>query len=90
MAPGIRAVETSLNRYGRMQTYMQEHPDAVEALGLSRGQTSQIQNFIDGNRSVTEILYWVRGMTGEELSLEQLQGYLRILDEVGWITLQGG
>ncbi len=87
LAPGIRSVETSLNRYGRMQAYLEAHPDAVAELGLSNGQTRQILNFINGERSVTEILLRVRGLTGEEMTLEQLQGYLDILEEVGWITL---
>jgi hypothetical protein len=36
---------------------------------------------------VNEILWWVRGVTGEETKVEQVTGYLRILEEVGWIEM---
>lgn len=90
LAPGIRGVQTSLARYGPMQEYLDANPDAVEALGLSRSQSSQIQNFIDGKRTVGEVRLRVRGETGEPLTLDQLVGYLRVLEEVGWIVLRNG
>ena len=90
LAPGIRAVETSLGRWVPMQEYLTANPTALPDLGLSRNQATQIQNFVNGKRSITEILYWVRGVTGEPLTLEQVEGYLGILAEVSWITLQGG
>ena len=88
LAPGIRAVETSLSGFAPMRTWLGQHPTALEDLGLSRAQTTQIVNFINGKRPATEILYRVRGVTGEDLTLAQLQGYLGILEEVGWITLR--
>jgi hypothetical protein len=89
LAPGIRAVETSLNGYPPMRAYLQEHPDALEMTGLSRGLQSQVQSFINGERSVTSILFWVRGVTGEMVSLDQVLGFLGILEEVGWIEMTG-
>jgi aminopeptidase YwaD len=88
LAPGIRSVETSLARFGPMERWAQANPEALEALGLSRAQETQVLNFINGKRSVGSILFWVRGVTGQDLALEQLTGYLRILEEVGWIRME--
>jgi hypothetical protein len=90
LAPGIRGVETSLGRFGPMQAWTQANPTALEEMGLDRGQTGQVLNFINGERSVTEILHRVRGVTGAGLSLDQVVGYLEVLEEVGWIELLRG
>ena len=87
LAPGIRGVETSLVRFAPYTKWVEAHPGAVEALGLSRNQTAQIQNYINGRRPVTDILWWVRGVTAEPTTLDQVTGYLRILQEVGWIEM---
>jgi hypothetical protein len=87
LAEGIRGQEFSLPDFGPMQAYLQDHPGILEALGLSQSQTTQIVNFVNGRRSVGEILLRVRGVTAEPLTLDQLQGYLEILQEVGWISL---
>ncbi|NJD19608.1 MAG: hypothetical protein FIA95_10055 [Gemmatimonadetes bacterium] len=87
LAPGIRGVETALARFAPYTRWVEAHPGAIEALGLSRNQTSQIQNFVNGKRTVTEILWWVRGMTGEPTTQEQVRGYLDILGQVGWIEM---
>jgi aminopeptidase YwaD len=86
LAPGIHGQEFSLGRFGRMQSYAEEHPDAVTQLGLSRNQTTQILNFINGERSLLTIRDRVVAWTGEELSLDQLVGYVNILEEVGWVV----
>jgi hypothetical protein len=87
LAPGIRGVETALARFAPYTRWVDAHPGAVEALGLSRNQTAQIQNFINGKRSVAEILVRVRGVTGEAATLDQVAGYLDILEQVGWIEM---
>ncbi len=87
LAEGIRGQEFSLRDFGPMQEYQREHPGAIDELGMSPSQTSQILNFVNGRRSVGEILNRVRGVTGEPLTLDELQGYLEILQEVGWISL---
>ena len=87
LAPGIRGVETALARFAPYTKWVEAHPGALEALGLSRNQTAQIQNFIDGKRAVPDILWWVRGVTAEPTTLDQVAGYLRILQEVGWIEM---
>jgi aminopeptidase YwaD len=89
LAPGIHGQEFSLGRFGRMQAYVQEHPDALDGLGLSRNQTTQILNFVNGERSVLTVRNRVAAWTGEELSLDQVVGYLDILEEVGWVVLSG-
>jgi aminopeptidase YwaD len=88
LAPGIRSVETSLARHEPMQRWTEANPGVLEDLGLTRAQQSQILNFINGKRSLASILYWVRGVTGQDLALEQVTGYLRILEDVGWIVLE--
>ncbi len=87
LAPGIRGVETALARFAPYTKWVEAHPGALEALGLSRNQTAQIQNFVNGKRTVTEILWWVRGVTGEPTTPEQVRGYLDILRQVGWIEM---
>ena len=57
------------------------------ALGLSRGQTNQILNFIDGKRSIPVIRAQVEAWTGEPLFMDRLLEYLGILEEVGWIEI---
>lgn len=87
LAQGIHGVETALGRFTPYTQWVASHPGEVEALGLSRGQATQILNFVDGKRSVADILGWVRGVTGEPTTLEQVEGYLGILREVGWIEM---
>jgi len=90
IAAGIRGREFSLGRYDRMQTYMEEHPDAVEELGLSRSQTNEILNWVNGQRSVLEIRNGVAAWTGTELTATQVADYLAILEDVGWVEMDGG
>ncbi len=87
LAPGIRGVETALARFAPYTRWVEAHPGAVETLALSRNQATQILNFVNGKRSVAEILGWVRGMTAEPTTVDQVTGYLRILQEVGWIEM---
>ena len=87
LAPGIRGVETALARFGPYASWVQSHPGALERLELGRSLPGQIQGLINGKRSVAEILWWVRGLSGEPVALEQLLGYLEILREVGWLSL---
>ena len=87
LAPGIRGQEFNLGRFDRMQTFMEENPEAVQELGLSRGQTTQILNFVNGERSVVAIRNGVAAWTGEDLTVGQVADYLRILAEVGWLEL---
>ena len=90
LAPGIRGVETSLARFGPMMEWNQANPTTLQELGLGRGVTGQVLNFVNGSRSVSDILFRVRGVTGEDVTLDQVLGYLRILESVGWIQITGG
>ena len=57
-----------------MQQYEQGHPGVISELGLSQAQTEEILNFLNGRRSVGQILVRVRGVTAEPLTLDQLRG----------------
>ena len=79
----------SFNELDHYNTYMQAHPRAISELGLSSGQTRGILNFVNGQRSVTEIRNKVAATAGDELTVEQVVGYLRVLESVGWISVDG-
>jgi hypothetical protein len=85
LASGIRGQEFNLGRFPGMVSYLEENPRALEELGLSRNQTTQILNFVNGERSVPAIRNGVAAWTGEDLSVEQVAGYLGILEQVGWV-----
>ena len=89
LAPDVRRLQFNLTRTDAYQAYMEEHPDVLEEMGLARNQTSQILNFINGQRSVAEIRDRVAALTGDDLRTEQVMDYLTILAEVGWIVFSG-
>ena len=88
LADGIRGQEFSLGQFEGMVSFSREHPQAVSELGLSRAQTTQILNFVNGERSVLSILNRVAALTGEPLRGNQVRAYLEILQEVGWVVLE--
>jgi hypothetical protein len=90
LADGIRGQEFNLGRFAGMQAFNREHPQALAELGLGRNQTTQILNFVNGERSVLTIRNRVAAWTGGDLSTNQVQAYLEILREVGWVVLEGG
>jgi hypothetical protein len=57
-------------------------------LGLTSAQTRQIPNFVNGSRSVTAIRNRVAAATGTSLTVEQVAGYLAILEVVGWVVMK--
>ena len=87
LAPGVRGLQFNLTRTETYQAYMEEHPDVLEEMGLTRAQTSQILNFINGQRSVAEIRNRVAALAGDDLQDKQVLDYLTILEEVGWIVI---
>jgi hypothetical protein len=87
--PEVKGQQFYLNGFDQYDRYTEEHPDAVSSLGLNRGQTQGILNFVNGERSVTEIRNRVAALVGDDLTIEQVVGYLRILEEVGWIVVEG-
>lgn len=89
IAAAIRGREFSLGRYDRMQAFLEEHPEAVEELGLSRAQTNEILNWVNGERSVLDIRDGVAAWTGSELTATQVADYLDILEGVGWVEMNG-
>ncbi len=89
LARGIRGQEFSLGQYGPAQSYFQQNPGVLAEVGLSNSQTQQILGFIDGRRSVLTIRNRVAGWTGTDLSVTQVARYLTILEEIGWVDLEG-
>jgi aminopeptidase YwaD len=87
--PAVKGQKFSFNEHEEYSTYMQAHPEAISELGLSSGQTRGILNFVNGQRSVTEIRNRVAAMAGDDLTIEQVVGYLRILRDVEWIVVDG-
>jgi hypothetical protein len=85
ISPDVKRQEFYLSRYGPYSTYLEAHPNAIEDAGLRSDQTRWILNFVNGERSVTVIRNRVSAITGDNLSLDQVEAYLAILEEVGWI-----
>jgi len=90
LGPGIRGQEFNMGRYDRARSYFQEHPGILQDVGLSNGQTQQILNYVNGQRSILVIRNRVAAQTGEEITVDQVAQYLEILEEIGWIELQEG
>jgi hypothetical protein len=88
LAPGIRGRETSMGRFGPAQEYFQEDPAVISDIGLSNAQTQQIQNFVNGERSVLTIRNRVEAATGQPLTASQVARYVEILVEVGWLVVE--
>jgi len=87
--PDVMATEFSLNAFAGYNTYLEEHPEALSSLGLNYYQTRGVLNFVNGQRSVTEIRNKVAATSGHDLTVEQVVGYLKILEESGWIEVRG-
>jgi hypothetical protein len=87
--PDVMGTKFYLNEHDQYNTYRQTYPEAFSELGLSSGQTRGILNFVNGQRSVTEIRNRVAAMAGDDLTVEQVAGYLSILVEVGWLVVRG-
>ena len=87
--PDVMGQKFSFNEHEQYGAYIQAHPDAISDLGLSSSQSRGILNFVNGQRSVTEIRNRVAAMAGHALTIEQVVEYLKILDTVGWIVIDG-
>ncbi|UCC84503.1 MAG: M28 family peptidase [Gemmatimonadota bacterium] len=87
--PDVMGMKFYLNEHDQYNTYRQTHPEAFSELGLSSGQTRGILNFVNGQRSATEIRNRVAAMAGDDLTVAQVAGYLSILEEVGWLVVRG-
>ncbi|MFH1762996.1 MAG: M28 family peptidase [Gemmatimonadota bacterium] len=89
LAAGIRGLEFNMGQFGPAQAYFRTHPGALEEIGLSNAQTQQILNYINGDRSILTIRNRVAAWTGESLSVSQVARYLELLEEIGWVELEG-
>jgi hypothetical protein len=87
--PDVIGKQFYLNGFDAYDRYMQQHPDAISTLGLNRNQSQGILNFVNGERSVTDIRNRVAAMAGDDLTIQQVVGYLTILRDAGWIVVDG-
>ena len=87
--PAVMGQKFSFNEQEQYDTYRQAQPEAFSELRLSSGQTRGILNFVNGKRAVTEIRDRVAAMAGDDITIEQVVGYLTILRYVGWIVVDG-
>lgn len=81
----VRSQEFRLERSDRYKKYIKENPDALKKLKISRPHQNSIQNFINGQRSITKIRNCVMAETGKDLPYEKLLGYLEFLKTLNWI-----
>jgi hypothetical protein len=86
----VRGRQFNVMRSPAFQEWTEENPGVLEELGLGGRTLTPILNFVDGRRSVLTIRDRVAAWTAEEVTLQQVAGYLRILEEVGWIRLTEG
>jgi hypothetical protein len=86
--PNVRGKQFNLTRSDGYTTYMREHPNALTELELSRNHTTWILNFVNGERSVAEIRSRVAAMTGTEITVQQVNGYLEMLEAMEWVVLR--
>jgi len=86
--PDVRGQQFSLNGSQSYRSYQETNPNAIRDLGLNSAQTRQILNFLNGERSVTDIRNRVAAATRTDIDVEQVAGYLAILVEVGWAVMK--
>ena len=88
ISPAVKGKVFYLSRYEPARQWFQEHPEALEALGLSDRATAAILDWVNGERSVATIRDRVVAWTPFDPTLDQVAGYLEILEEVGWIVME--
>ncbi len=84
----VRGQEFNMGRFQPAQDYFQEHSGILDEIGLDNAQTSQILNYINGERSILTIRNRVVARTGSPLSVSTVARYLEILEEIGWVRLE--
>ncbi len=86
--PDVKGRQFYLERSDGYRTYLETNPDALTELGLGPAQTRGILNFVNGQRSVSQIRNQVAAITGTELEVEQVAAYLGILEQMGWVVIR--
>jgi hypothetical protein len=89
LADEVRGQEFNMGRFQPALDYFRDHPGILDEIGVSSAQTSQILNHVNGERSVLTIRDRVFARTGGPLSVAQVARYLEMLDEIGWVELEG-
>ena len=82
----VKAKEFYLERSERYQNYMKENPDALKGLKVDGRQRRAVQNYINGQRSITKIRNCILVETGKKVDFENLMRYMEFLKAIGWIT----
>ena len=75
-----------LNDSETYRAYLSENPEIFDEIGPDRRQTRTILNYINGQRSVTEIRNQASAASGSRLTIGQVNEYLQFLADVGWIV----
>jgi len=84
----VKGTQFYLERSDGYRAYLEANPDALTELGLGPAQTRGILNFVNGQRSVSQIRNQVAAITGTELELERVAAYLDILEQMGWVVIR--
>jgi hypothetical protein len=84
--PDVKEKEFNLEGGDKFEKYQEDNPEALEEMGLDRGQRRAILNFINGERSVTKIRNSVIAETDKDLDFESLNKYLELLKTLERIT----
>jgi hypothetical protein len=85
----VRGREFNMGRFAPAQEYFRAHPGSLEELGLGNDETSQILNYVNGERSILTIRNRVMARTGSSsLTASRVARYLEILEEIGWVRLE--
>jgi hypothetical protein len=89
LADEIRGQVFNMGQYPPAQEFFQANPGILAESGLTTAQTRSIESFIDGARSVLTIRDRVIGATGQSITAEQVARHLEVLEEIGWIEMEG-
>ena len=88
IAPAVKGREFDLAASDRYQKYLEQHPDAMKSIGLSRRQTTTLLNYVNGRRSIAELRDSLAAELDEEVALPGVVAYLELLRAVGWVVFK--
>lgn len=84
LAPSIKGREFSLASYEPYARYLKENPEALKKMGLTPALANTVLNYVNGRRSAATIRDAVAAETGQEVTIENVLGFLEVLKKVGW------
>ncbi|MFO7768753.1 MAG: hypothetical protein R6W82_07335 [bacterium] len=86
--PDVAGRYFSTRQHPQVQEYLQSHREELEETGLDRSQMRAVDDFINGERSVTEIRGRVAALTDSWPGVEHIAAYLEVLEAAGWVVLE--